>query len=75
MAFTPVTIPAGSVLATNASNQGVQDNLDKMKNYIDGGVAPADLAADSLWVMVQLPAVHQPNLKRYRLQTPLLISF
>ena len=47
MAFTPVTIPAGSVLATNASNQGVQDNLDKMKNYIDGGVASADLATDS----------------------------
>tara|TARA_Y100001973_G_scaffold22377_1_gene33259 strand:- start:1123 stop:1803 length:681 start_codon:yes stop_codon:yes gene_type:complete len=47
MAFTPVTIPAGNVLATNASGQGVQDNLDKMKNYIDGGVASADLATDS----------------------------
>ena len=47
MAFTPVTIPAGNVLATNASGQGVQDNLDKMKDYIDGGVVSGDLATDS----------------------------
>tara|TARA_R100001086_G_scaffold2334_1_gene1601 strand:+ start:3846 stop:4511 length:666 start_codon:yes stop_codon:yes gene_type:complete len=47
MAFTPVTIPAGNVLATNASGQGVQNNLDKMKNYIDGGVVSGDLATDS----------------------------
>jgi hypothetical protein len=46
MAYTPVTMPAGAILATNPAGQGVQDNLDKMKDYVDGGVAAADLAAD-----------------------------
>jgi hypothetical protein len=46
MAFTPVTIPAGNVLATNASGQGVQNNLDKMVEYVDGGVASGDMATD-----------------------------
>lgn len=49
MAYTPVTIPAGAILATNPAGQGVQDNLDKMRNYVDGGVAAADIAADG-WV-------------------------
>ena len=49
MAFTPVTMPAGTILATNAGSQGVQDNLDKMRNYVDGGVVAADLATDN-WV-------------------------
>ena len=49
MAFTPVTIPAGTILDTNASGQGLQDNLDKMKEYVDGGVVAADLATDG-WV-------------------------
>jgi len=49
MAYTPVTMPAGAILATNAGGQGVQDNLDKMKNYVDGGVAVSDMAADG-WV-------------------------
>tara|TARA_Y100001968_G_C19436676_1_gene760091 strand:+ start:2603 stop:3268 length:666 start_codon:yes stop_codon:yes gene_type:complete len=49
MAYTPVTMPAGAILATNPAGQGVQDNLDKMKDYVDGGVAAADIAADG-WV-------------------------
>ena len=49
MAYTPVTMPAGVVLSTNASGQGVQDNLDKMRNYVDGGIVAGDLAADG-WV-------------------------
>jgi hypothetical protein len=49
MAYTPVTMPAGAILATNPAGQGVQDNLDKMRNYVDGGVIAADIAADG-WV-------------------------
>ena len=49
MAYTPVTMPAGAILATNPAGQGVQDNLDKMRNYVDGGVVAADIAADN-WV-------------------------
>lgn len=49
MPFVPVTIPAGTILATNPAGQGAQDNLDKMKNYIDGAVATADIASDN-WV-------------------------
>jgi hypothetical protein len=52
MAFTPVTIPAGNVLATNASGQGVQNNLDKMVEYVDGGVASGDIATDG-WVQAK----------------------
>ena len=52
MAFTPVTIPAGAILATNPGGQGVQDNLDKMKNYIDGGVIAADIESDN-WVQAK----------------------
>jgi len=47
MAYTPVTMPAGAILATNPAGQGVQDNLDKMRNYVDGGVVAADIAADN----------------------------
>ncbi len=49
MAFTPVTIPAGPILVSNPAGQGLQDNLDKMKNYVDGGAASGDIAADG-WV-------------------------
>lgn len=49
MAFTPVTIPAGPILVSNPAGEGLQDNLDKMKNYVDGGVASGDIAADG-WV-------------------------
>jgi hypothetical protein len=47
MAYTPVTMPAGAILATNPADQGVQDNLDKMRNYVDGGVIAADIATDN----------------------------
>lgn len=47
MAYTPVTMPAGAILATNPADQGVQDNLDKMRNYVDGGVIAADMATDN----------------------------
>jgi len=49
MAYTPTTMPAGAVLATNAGGQGVQDNIDKMRNYVDGGVVSGDMATDN-WV-------------------------
>lgn len=49
MAFTPVTIPAGAIVSSNPAGEGLQDNLDKMKNYVDGGVASGDIAADN-WV-------------------------
>ena len=49
MAFTPVTIPAGTILSTNPAGEGLQDNLDKMRDYVDGGMVAADLATDG-WV-------------------------
>tara|TARA_R110000744_G_scaffold43297_11_gene97255 strand:- start:1141 stop:1812 length:672 start_codon:yes stop_codon:yes gene_type:complete len=52
MAFAPVTIPGGTILATNPGGQGAQDNLDKMKDYIDGAVATADIATDG-WVQAK----------------------
>tara|TARA_R110002051_G_scaffold324613_1_gene422694 strand:+ start:1673 stop:2329 length:657 start_codon:yes stop_codon:yes gene_type:complete len=44
MAFAPITILAGPITATS-----IQQNLDKMRNYVDGGVAAADMATDN-WV-------------------------
>ena len=49
MAFTPVTIPAGTIVATNPAGEGLQNNLNKMRDYVDGGVAAGDLATDG-WV-------------------------
>ena len=47
MAFAPITIVAGPITATS-----IQQNLDKMRNYIDGGVAAADIATDG-WVQAK----------------------
>ena len=42
MAFAPITIVAGPITATS-----IQQNSDKMRNYVDGGVASADMATDN----------------------------
>ena len=44
MPFTPITILAGTI-----DSSDVQDNLDRMKKYVDGTVVVGDLNATAGW--------------------------